>query len=341
MALTSAVFLTSCEDQLVGVEKENTPINTFDSFWEAFDTHYGLFEAKNIDWQMIRQQYRPLITNTTTDAEMYDVLSKMIIQLNDNHVNLYPTNGTLSPFPGGVIRYKDGQLTIKKVQEDYDLEVVKKYVSNYSQVSPTIGFGLLPGNIGYVNISGTDKMKLAEESIDKVISDLKDTKGIVLDVRGNYGGFDPVSQVMAGRFASERKLFMTSKKKSGPAHTDFGPVTEWYVEPRGRYQYTKSVMLLTSSFTQSTGETFTWAMKQFNHVKSLGDTTAGSYSDNPSTELYNGWIVSLSVGDYRAADGKSYEGIGTAPDILLVNTKQDLLSGKDKTLEKAIELLNQ
>lgn len=337
--LFALITLTSCEDQLVGIEKENTPITTFDSFWEAFDTHYGLFEVKSINWQALRDQYRPMITNSTTDAELYDIFSKMMIQLNDNHVNLYPTNGSLSPFPGGVIRYKDGKLTIKKIQEDYDLDVVKTYLTEYHQLSPTIRYGLLSSDIGYINVSGTDKMKLAEKSIDMALANLKDTKAIVLDVRGNYGGFDPVSQVIAGRFASERKLFMTSKKKKGPAHNDFTSITEWYVEPRGEYQYTKPVILLTSAFTQSTGETFAWAMKQFKHVKSLGDTTAGSYSDNPNTELYNGWIVSLSVGDYRAADGKSYEGIGTAPDVWFVNKKEDLLAGKDRTLEKALELL--
>jgi C-terminal processing protease CtpA/Prc len=47
----------------------------------------------------------------------------------------------------------------------------------------------------------------------------------------------------------------------------------------------------------------------------------------------------MSIGDYRAADGQSYEGIGVQPDIHLVNTKEEILAGKDKELEKAMELL--
>ena len=39
----------------------------------------------------------------------------------------------------------------------------------------------------------------------------------------------------------------------------------------------------------------------------------------------------------RASNGESYEGIGVKPDIQLVNTKEETLSGVDKELEKALE----
>jgi len=133
---------------------------------------------------------------------------------------------------------------------------------------------------------------------------------------------------------------MTTKKRNGPAHTDFTNTFEWYVELTTSKPYTKPVIVLTSRFTQSAGETFELALRQFDHVKVLGDTTAGSFSDNPNFELYNGWIFSVSVGDYRAPGGISYEGLGMPPDIYSKTTKQYLLSGKDSTLEKAIEQLN-
>ena len=132
---------------------------------------------------------------------------------------------------------------------------------------------------------------------------------------------------------------MTTRKRNGPKHSDFTEPVSWYVEPGGETQFTKPIILLTSRFSQSAAETFALAMNELDHVKLLGDTTAGSYSDNPTTEMYNGWMFSFSVGDFRAADGKSYEGIGTAPDIWMVNSKEDLLQEKDRVLEKAIDLL--
>ncbi len=337
----STFMMASCEEELIGPEKANTPTNNFELFWKTFDEHYGLFEVKNIDWKAIHDQFRSKINDQITDEELYSVLSDMLVLLNDNHLNLYPTNGTLPVFPGGVLSYRNGKLEILKVQDDYDLEVDKTYTSGYQQLTENIGYGKLPNNLAYVNIKGTDGLKQVENQMEKIMADIADTQGVVLDIRGFYGGYDPVSQYLAGCFASSRKLYMTTRKRNGPAHGDFTEIMEWYVTPKTAKPYTKSVIMLTSRFTQSAGETFALAMKQFDHIITLGDTTAGSFSDNPNFELYNSWMFSVSVGDYRAPDGISYEGTGLLPDKYAKTAKSDLLNGKDIVLEKAIQLLNQ
>jgi carboxyl-terminal processing protease len=333
-------IMASCEEELIGPEKANTPTNNFEQFWKTFDQHYGLFDVKNIEWAIIGEKFRSKISDQMTDAELYSVLSEMIVLLNDNHVNLYPTNGELPVFPGGVLRYRNGVLNILKVQEDYDLEVAKKYLLSYEQATPNIGYGKLQENLAYVNIKGTDAFKDVKKQMEKVMAGIADAKGVVIDIRGFYGGFDPASQYLASCFAASKKLYMTTRKRNGPAHSDFTESVEWYVEPKSDKPYTKPVIVLTSRFTQSAGETFQLAMKQFDHAQTLGDTTAGSLSDNPNFEIYNGWIFSVSVGDYRGPDGVSYEGTGLAPDVYIKNDKEDLLNGKDKALEKAIDLLN-
>jgi C-terminal processing protease CtpA/Prc len=174
--------------------------------------------------------------------------------------------------------------------------------------------------------------------MDKALYDLASTKKIIFDIRDHNGGDDNVSKYIAGRFASSKKLFMTSKKRNGPGHNDFEKTLNWYVEPEGGSQYTKPVLLLTSSRTISAGETFSFAMRENSNVTQVGDTTAGAFSDVVIFQLYNDWIFTVSVGDYRGSDGKSYEGIGIAPHIYSKNQKADVLAGKDKTLELAINL---
>jgi carboxyl-terminal processing protease len=340
VAIGSSFIMASCEEELIGPEKANTPTNNFELFWKTFDEHYGMFEVKNIDWKAIHDQFKPIINDQMTDEELYKVLSDMIILLNDNHLNLYPTNGVLPAFPGGVLSYRNGQLEILKVQEDYDLEVARTYTSSYTQLTENIGFGNLANNLAYVNIKGTDGMKEVEKQMEKVLTEIADANGVIIDIRGFYGGYDPASQYLAGCFASSEKLYMTTKKRNGPAHSAFTAPIEWYVIPKSGNTYTKPVMVLTSRFTQSAGETFGLALEQFDHVTSIGDTTAGSFSDNPNFELYNGWLFSVSVGDYRAPGGISYEGIGMPPDVYSKTTQEDLLNGKDVTLEKAIQHLS-
>src|SRR5688572_25776438 len=151
LAFSSTVFImASCEEELIGPEQANTPTNNFEQFWKTFDEHYGMFDVKNIDWKAIHDQFKPRVNDQMTDKKLYEVLSDMIVLLNDNHLNLYPTNGELPVFPGGVLSYRNGQLEILKVQEDYDLEVAKTYTTSYEQVTENIGYGKLPNNLSYV-----------------------------------------------------------------------------------------------------------------------------------------------------------------------------------------------
>jgi carboxyl-terminal processing protease len=338
--VSSSFIMASWESESFKPELANTPTNNFELFWKTFDEHYGMFEVKNVDWRAIHDQFKPRVNDQMTDEELYKVLSNMMVLLNDNHLNLYPTNGELPVFPGGVLSYRNEQLEILKAQEDYDIEVAKSYTTDYKQISANIGYGKLPNNLIYLNVKGTDGLKDVKKKMEATMPVLAEASGVILDIRGFYGGYDPVSQYLAGYFASSRKLYMTTKKRNGRAHTDFTKTFEWYVEPNTSKPYTRPILLLTSRFTQSAGETFALALRQFDHVKTVGDTTAGSFSDNPNFELYNGWIFSVSVGDYRAPGGISYEGMGMPPDVHSKTTRQDLLSSKDRTLEKAIELFN-
>ena len=64
-----------------------------------------------------------------------------------------------------------------------------------------------------------------------------------------------------------------------------------------------------------------------------------SFSDDIPREMYNGWIYTIAVGDYRDKNGVSYEGKGIAPDILIENDPEEIRQGTDHALEYAIDYL--
>ena len=332
LILVTAMFFTSCEEILIGPAVSNDPISNFEEMWKSYDQYYGLFEVKEVDWQATYNQYRPQINEQTTDDQLKTIFHEMIDLLDDNHTFIITTEN--EP------RIESGIFDTLKVQTDFSLDLIPSYVSDFTHYGTAIDYGMLAGNIGYIHLGDfIPSRKYFEEALDQIIGKLKDTDGLVIDIRDNPGGNDVAAQYVAGRFAAERKLYMNVRKKSGPGPNDFTQAIPWHVEPTGGTRYTNPIVLLTSRWTQSAGETFTLAMQELTNVTQLGDFTSGAFSDNIARELPNGWFCFMSIGDYRAADGESYEGIGVKPDLWLVNSKQDILSGKDRTLEKALELL--
>ncbi|MFD1140754.1 S41 family peptidase [Larkinella insperata] len=331
LLLLLTLVTISCNDLAVGPEPANTPESNFEVLWQEFDRMYGLFDVQNLDWNAMKQKYQAQIKPGMSDNQLFDVLSGLLGELNNGHLWL------LKPGPN-YRRYDSGPVY---PLDEFSVEVVKKYVRDAKQVSGPNGlsvlYGKLAGNVGYVLITDFGlEPNFYERAMDDVLAALADTKGMVVDVRNVPGGLDRSSQHVAGRFASERKLFMTTRFRNGPKHTDFTAPVEWYVEPAGKSQYTKPVVLLTNRITASAGETFTLAMNQIATVTHLGDKTYGVFSDNPKRELPNGWIYSVTPGDFRAADGRNYEGIGIEPEIRVVNTKDEIAAGKDKVLEVAL-----
>lgn len=331
-----AVMFTSCQKALLGSVTFNTPQNNFEAMWKGYDELYGLFNVKNINWDSLHDALKPQLNAPMSNRQLYDVLCEMIKPLNDIHVFLQPTSDKLP-------RYESNEFyRSHTVQDDFSIDVIKQnYLPSMVNIDDNFHYGVLANNIGYIHFGAFDMpVDFYERQMDKVMNSLKDTKAIIVDIRNNGGGSDKVSRYLAGRFAQERKLFMTTKKKNGPEHDDLTQPESWYTDKQGSFQYTKTVELLTSRWTASAGETFTWAMNTQAHITQIGDTTSGGFSDVISRELPNGWLYFVSVGDFRNAEGKSEEGKGIAPDIISINTKEDIDNGRDKVLELAIEKLN-
>jgi len=335
-ALCLLIMSSACQDALIGEAVPNTAIDNYEVFVQDFEEHYGLSQVKNVNWPTLASQYKtPLVANAT-DEGLFDALTGIISELDDSHLFLYsPTHDPIF-FSGGI----SGRLDREEYQ-DFDLELVfDKYVSIMDSVSDIIYYGTLEGNIGYIHLPQIyDEPSFFEQYMQQLLNDLKDTKGIIIDIRDNNGGEDESSKMIASFFADQRRLYMISRYKIGPGPEDFEEPREWYVAPYNGERYDKPVVLLTNRYSVSAAESFSFAMKTFPQVIQVGDTTTGAFSDVVTRELPNGWLYGLSVGDYRNADNINLESIGIAPEIVITNTPQDLAAGNDLMLERAMEEL--
>ena len=75
-------------------------------------------------------------------------------------------------------------------------------------------------------------------------------------------------------------------------------------------------------------------------ISRIGLNTQGVFSDVLNRTLPNGWRFGLPNEDFRAADGKTFDGPGIPPDIAVpVFADQDLKAGRDPGLARAVAAL--
>ena len=332
MLTLTALSFTSCSKQLIG-RRADSPVQNFEVLWKDFDEHYGSFMAKKIDWQAQYNRCRPLVSDTMSDRSLFTVLTRMLDTLNDDHVYLRPVRQTGLPwYSGGIL----GRTTV----DDFDKKVAQSYLSQKTVYNPAIEYGMFPDNTGYINlIDFGENFNRYPAAMDEILLKLKDTKGIVIELRENGGGEDRVAQYIANRFASSRHFSFSSSIRNGPGYADFAAPLNFYTEPAGSFQYTKPIVMLTNLHVFSTGETFILAMKQNAQVQTVGGVTGGALSDAVTRDLPNGWSYRLPIADVRDAQGVNLEGIGIAPAYPVNNTKAELAQGRDKAMEKALQLI--
>ena len=66
----------------------STALEQFDALWNDFDSSYSFFDLKGIDWNDSRTRFRSQLSPASSDGELFDVLSGMLLELEDPHVRL-------------------------------------------------------------------------------------------------------------------------------------------------------------------------------------------------------------------------------------------------------------
>lgn len=332
--LMSITLFLSCQKEFLDTQEVNTPQNNFELLWNDFNEHYALFEVRGFNWDSIYSEYRPLVTNETTDEELWTIFSEMIEYLDDTHT-------VLSTADDQTI-YTSGFTLNEQSKEEFDIEVLQdNYLTNFTTVEgeENISFASIKdADIGYIWINNMGYSN--PEEIDKVVTDLMDHKAIILDVRQNTGGDDFYSKRIANAFSDGEHLIYTSEVKNGPGPFDFTEKREYFTTKTGDLQFTKPVIVLTDRRTVSAGETFLMHMKAFEQVTQIGDITSGDFSAKSMDRfLPNGWKYTYSIQKLLLPDGSSLDGIGHIPDVFVKNTEADIAAGNDVVIEEALDFL--
>ena len=171
----------------------------------------------------------------------------------------------------------------------------------------------LEGNIGYIDMRGFSSAKYAGQTAIAAMNLLGHCDALIFDLRKNGGG-DPTMIQLLGSFLLEEPTHLNSFYiRKGDKTDQF-----WsYTGVPGPDLSRIPVYVLTSSFTFSCAEEFTYDLKNLKRATIVGEVTGGG-AHPVNHRIFAGLPVGLQLPFGRAVNpisGTNWEGTGVEPDI--------------------------
>ena len=304
-------------------------IGRFDQFWETFDAQYSYFAYKRINWDSLRSVYRPHAAAVTTQGELVSILKQMTAPLRDVHVKFTTPSGATDPTfqPAAIVNWN----------RDLWLQTIRSCA--FTQQKPNLGSCTMAGGVAYIVVGSWNTASFSVTDLDVVMDQFREAPALVLDVRPNGGGNDALAFALAGRFATRTTILGYVRFRDGPRHDDFGEEHARQITPRGPFQFTRSVVVLSGRGIFSSNESFIAAMRELPNVTILGDTTGGGTGNPVTHPLGDGWQYSVSRWIEWTADRRVIEWNGIPPDIFVPWDAGAVSQGRDPVLEAALTFL--
>lgn len=311
----------------------NDPIGNFEQLWKTIDERYCFLEAKGIDWDAVYDEFKPQITATMTNEDLFDKLSAMLYVLKDGHVNL-ASSSRVSFYDDW---YQDYPWNYR---EDILYQSYLGKASTDYRTSAGMKYKIFDNNIGYVRYESFSA-GVGNGNLDEMLVYLAVCNGLIIDVRDNGGGNLTNSSRIAARFTNDKILTGYIRHKTGKGHNDFSAPEAIYLEPSNSIRYQKKVVILTNRRCYSATNDFVNLMRSIDsgNIIQLGDQTGGGSGLPFTSELPNGWTIRFSASPHFDKNMQPLEQ-GIEPDIWVDMTEEDQLKNKDTLIEKAFEILN-
>ena len=143
---TLIMFLTLCFTlgACVDVEQyDNSPRGNFEKLWQIIDENYCFFDYKQqtygLDWNAVYNKYAPQFGDNMTEEQTFEVLSNMLAELKDGHVNLF------APFDvGRNWSWKEDY------PSNFSESVLKLYLGTDYKIAAGMMYRILNDNVGYL-----------------------------------------------------------------------------------------------------------------------------------------------------------------------------------------------
>lgn len=345
------------EQQIKQIRSEAETVLFFEYLLDEFhDNHLTLRTNRNSSFRLFSPIYAEIKNDKTIISNVWqtqirnlnqNIVGAEIIKFNgqnfDEVVKNFPTycndknkKETKEWIANKILsgRYNEPRILSLKLLngENITLDLDKLYLKNDKSLLST----KIVENIGIIRINNSLGNDSLVNGFDKTLSNLANTKGLIIDLRNTiFGGDSYEARGIMGRFINEPKPY---QKHSYTAKSQNNPDIErsWieYVSPRLE-QYKQPVVILVGRWTGSMGEGLAIGFEGMERAE-----VVGTEMRRLAGEVYDFDFSHQKYG-YKLSTAKLYHINGTLrEEYIPTNYVRQSTIFVDETLEKGIELIN-
>lgn len=193
---------------------------------------------------------------------------------------------------------------------------------------------MLSNNIGYIQITGFNEG--VTEKLQKGINSLKEKgmKGLILDFRGNPGGYLHEAIGVASQFIKKGETITYTINKYDKKEVK---------ESKGGVAEGMPLVTLIDGGSASASEVVTGALRDYKVATIVGENSFGKGIVQAPIEFSDGSALKVTISKYYTPNGENIHKKGIKPDIVVGIPKEVLEKPYDRNtdiqLKKAIEVI--
>ena len=231
----------------------------------------------------------------------------------------------------GVSKIRGDKGTTVKLAISRDNQLQEVSIVRDDIVTPSVVHSIDSNNIGYMRITRFaegDTSSLARQAAQEFKE--KGVKGVVLDLRGNGGGYLTAAQDVAGLWLNSKVV--VQERRGDTVQDTLKSGTDPILNGI-------PTTVLVDGGSASASEIVAGALHDNGAAKLVGEKTFGKGSVQQIETLKGGGELKVTVAKWYTPNGKNINKEGIQPDVRIGISDDDLKNNRDPQKDKAIELV--
>lgn len=238
----------------------------------------------------------------------------------------------------GMIRGEKGtDVSITFAREGVKEPIVKKITRDVIDI-PTIDTSLRPDGVFVIKLYNFSAVSpdLFRKALREFI--ISGSDKLVLDLRGNPGGYLDAAIDMASWFLPPGKV-VVREKFGGDKPEEIYRSKGYGNGKYGIFNENLKMAVLVDGGSASASEILSGALKEQKVATIVGTNTFGKGSVQELVSLTSDTSLKVTIAKWLTPEGKSISDGGLAPNVEVKMTEKDAQNGKDPQLDKAVQIL--